>query len=171
MSKTLTVGIVVVIAIVVVAFFFLSSFINPFNMNSQNQQPITATTTPAGSATGLVVQDEVVGTGATTAQLGDVLTVNYTGKLQNGTIFDTSIGKAPIQFTLGAGQVIPGWDQGLQGMRVGGTRLLIIPPGLAYGSQGVGSIPPNSTLVFEVQLLGVQAPSPAASTSGSPTAQ
>lgn len=104
---------------------------------------------------GLVVQDQQVGTGAT-AQAGDTITVNYTGKLQNGTVFDTSVGKQPFVFTLGAGQVIPGWDQGLQGMKVGGKRLLIIPANLAYGSQQVGPIPANSTLIFEVDLLDVK---------------
>lgn len=108
----------------------------------------------------LVVQDEVVGTGAT-AEPGDTLTLNYTGKLANGTVFDTSVGKQPFQFILGAGQVIPGWDQGLVGMKVGGTRVLIIPPSLAYGPNDYGPIPGNSTLTFEVQLLDVTPPSAA----------
>lgn len=106
----------------------------------------------------LVVQDEVVGTGQE-VQPGDTLTVNYTGKLQDGTVFDTSVGGQPISFVLGAGQVIPGWDQGLMGMKVGGKRLLIIPPSLAYGSQGVGPIPPNATLTFEVEVLSATRPS------------
>ena len=129
----------------VVAVFFI--FANPFSM-SQNQQQVAA------GASGLVVQDEIVGTGATAAA-GDTLSVNYTGKLQDGTVFDTSVGRAPFQFTLGAGRVIPGWDQGLQGMKAGGKRLLIIPSDLAYGAQGNGPIPPNATLIFEVELLSV----------------
>lgn len=100
------------------------------------------------------MQDEVVGTGAA-AQAGDMVSVNYTGKLSDGTVFDTSVGKAPFQFTLGAGQVIPGWDQGLVGMQVGGKRLLIIPPELGYGSVDYGPIPANSTLTFEVELLKI----------------
>ncbi len=103
----------------------------------------------------LVAQDEAVGTGAEAA-LGSTITVNYTGKFQNGTVFDTSVGKQPFTFQLGAGQVIPGWDQGLQGMKVGGKRLLIIPSSLGYGSQDYGPIPGNSTLIFEVELLNVQ---------------
>ena len=102
----------------------------------------------------LVVQDEVVGTGAE-ATAGQVITVNYTGKLQNGTVFDSSVGKQPFTFTLGIGQVIKGWDQGVQGMKVGGKRLLIIPANLAYGQSDYGPIPGNSTLIFEVELLKV----------------
>jgi FKBP-type peptidyl-prolyl cis-trans isomerase FkpA len=91
------------------------------------------------------------------------LTVHYTGWLQDttkpdnkGTQFDTSVGKNPFSFFLGFSQVIAGWDLGIPGMRVGGKRLLIIPPGLAYGSQGSGPIPGNSTLIFEVELVNVQ---------------
>lgn len=100
-------------------------------------------------------EDTQVGTGAE-AVPGKTLSVNYTGKLENGAVFDTSVGKQPFEFVLGAGQVIPGWDQGLQGMKVGGKRTLTIPPSLAYGEQGAGSIPPNSTLIFEVELLDVK---------------
>ena len=115
----------------------------------------TASTASAGAAASqLLSQDETQGTGDG-AQLGDTLTVNYTGKLQDGTVFDTSVGKRPIQFVLGAGQVIPGWDQGLQGMKAGGKRLLVIPPDLAYGASGYGPIPGNSTLIFEVDLLAI----------------
>lgn len=103
----------------------------------------------------LVAQDEVVGTGAD-AQAGDTITVNYTGKFQNGTVFDTSVGKQPFTFTLGAGQVIQGWDLGVAGMKVGGKRLLIVGPSLGYGSQDYGPIPGNSTLVFEVELLKIE---------------
>ena len=87
---------------------------------------------------------------------GKTLSVNYTGKLENGTVFDTSVGKQPFEFMLGAGQVIPGWDQGLRGMKVGGKRTLTIPPSLAYGEHAVGDIPANSTLIFEVELLDVK---------------
>ena len=73
-----------------------------------------------------------------------------------GTQFDSSAGRAPLGFVLGAGAVIPGWDRGVIGMRVGGLRRLVIPPDLAYGNQSVGPIPPNSTLVFEVELVSVQ---------------
>jgi FKBP-type peptidyl-prolyl cis-trans isomerase len=160
MSRSnLTTGIAVVAAIVVVAIFFI--FGNPFDTSVS----ATATTSTAPApTTGLVVQDETMGTGET-AQPGMVVTVDYTGKLQDGSVFDSSIGRAPISFMLGSGQVIPGWDQGIQGMKVGGKRLLIIPPQLGYGAQQYGPIPANSTLVFEVQLISVQPAS-----SGVPTA-
>jgi FKBP-type peptidyl-prolyl cis-trans isomerase len=147
-TRQLQVGIAIVLAVAVVALFFT---FNPFAVQN-TLNPITSTST--SGATGLVVKDEVVGTGAE-AQPGDTILVNYTGKLDNGTVFDTSVGKAPFQFTLGAGQVIPGWDQGLTGMKVGGKRILIIPPSLAYGSTDYGPIPANSTLTFEVELLKV----------------
>jgi peptidylprolyl isomerase len=102
------------------------------------------------------IEDLVVGTGAE-AKVGSTLTVNYTGTLENGTVFDSSYGKTPFDFPLGAGQVIPGWDKGLVGMKVGGHRRLTIPSELGYGTQGAGSsIPPNSTLIFEVELLAVK---------------
>jgi FKBP-type peptidyl-prolyl cis-trans isomerase len=105
----------------------------------------------------LETKDTVVGTGAT-ATAGQQVTVNYTGKLLDGTTFDSSLnpGRTPFTFTLGAGQVIAGWDQGVAGMKVGGTRILVIPPALGYGAQAVGSIPANSTLIFQVELLSVK---------------
>ncbi len=111
---------------------------------------------PSGpSATTLGVVDLVVGNGATAAS-GDTLTVHYLGTLTNGAKFDSSYDRnQPFTFRLGVGQVIAGWDQGLPGMRVGGRRKLTIPPALGYGNQAAGSIPPNSTLVFEVELLSI----------------
>lgn len=111
------------------------------------------TTVP--QSTGLKVEDIVIGTGQE-AVTGSNLTVNYRGTLLNGAQFDSSYDRGqPFTFVVGAGQVIAGWDQGLVGMKVGGKRRLTIPPELGYGSQGAGTIPPNSTLVFEVELLKV----------------
>jgi FKBP-type peptidyl-prolyl cis-trans isomerase len=98
------------------------------------------------------------------ATSGQTATVNYTGWLyaddapeNKGKKFDSSIGRGPFEFRLGAGQVIRGWDQGVQGMKVGGQRRLVLPPEFAYGARGAGSvIPPNATLVFDVELLGVK---------------
>ena len=115
------------------------------------------TTTPSG----LQYDDVVPGTGAT-AQAGQSVTVHYTGWLQDpsapngrGKKFDSSVDRDdPFEFELGAGMVIRGWDEGVQGMQVGGTRVLTIPPELGYGARGAGGvIPPNATLIFEVQLL------------------
>ena len=109
---------------------------------------------PSGGGT-LVIEDLVVGTGATAA-VGDTVTVHYVGTFTNGTKFDSSYDRnQPYPFRIGAGQVIAGWDQGVPGMKVGGKRRLTIPPDLAYGSQGRGAIPPNTTLVFEIDLLSI----------------
>jgi FKBP-type peptidyl-prolyl cis-trans isomerase len=112
------------------------------------------TTAPTGGGA-LVVEDLVVGTGAIAA-VGDTLTVNYVGTLTNGTMFDSSYVRGqPYTFPLGAGRVIAGWDQGVPGMKVGGKRRLTIPPSLAYGSTPYGSIPANSTLIFEIDLVSI----------------
>jgi FKBP-type peptidyl-prolyl cis-trans isomerase FkpA len=110
------------------------------------------TTTPSG----LTIEDIVVGNGAAAAA-GQKVKVHYTGWLTNGTKFDSSKDRNdPFVFPLGAGSVIKGWDEGVQGMKVGGKRKLTIPPALGYGARGAGGvIPPNATLVFEVELLGV----------------
>jgi FKBP-type peptidyl-prolyl cis-trans isomerase len=111
-------------------------------------------TTPTGGGT-LVVEDLVVGTGAT-AGVGDTVTVNYVGTLTNGTKFDSSYDRGQtFSFRIGAGQVIAGWDQGVPGMKVGGKRRLTIPPSLAYGSTARGPIPANSTLLFDVDLVSI----------------
>jgi len=104
---------------------------------------------------GLYVQDLVVGEGAR-ADSGDIARVHYAGWLPTGTEFDSSREGAPLEIALGYGRVIAGWDQGVVGMRVGGRRRLVVPPALGYGAAGRGRIPANTTLVFEVELLGVE---------------
>jgi len=106
--------------------------------------------------------DTTVGTGAT-ATAGKRVTVNYTGWLylpdapqHHGEQFDSSVGRKPFTFQLGSGMVIPGWDQGVDGMKVGGKRTLVIPATLGYGAEGGGPIPPNANLIFDVELLDVQ---------------
>jgi FKBP-type peptidyl-prolyl cis-trans isomerases 1 len=105
---------------------------------------------------GLQIQDLTVGTGQE-VKSGDTVTVNYLGTLTNGTKFDSSYDRnQPFTTQIGVGQVIKGWDEGIVGMRVGGKRKLTIPASLGYGDQAAGSIPPNSTLVFEVELVSVK---------------
>ncbi|MDP2793412.1 MAG: FKBP-type peptidyl-prolyl cis-trans isomerase [Sulfurisoma sp.] len=108
------------------------------------------------TTSGLVIEDIVEGNG-TEAAAGQHVTVHYTGWLTDGTQFDSSKDRDdPFDFPLGARHVIAGWDEGVQGMKIGGTRKLTIPPELGYGARGAsGVIPPNATLVFEVELLGV----------------
>ena len=108
------------------------------------------------TSSGLQYIDLKVGTGAT-AQAGQTVSVHYTGWLENGKKFDSSVDRGqPFSFPLGAGRVIKGWDEGVQGMKVGGKRKLMIPSKLGYGTRGAGgAIPPNATLIFEVELLGV----------------
>jgi len=128
-------------------------------------------TQPAGgekrtTPSGLMIVEVVSPKEPVTAQAGDLVWVNYTGKLQsNGRKFDSSLDRRdengmpqPIAFILGAGRVIKGWDEGIAGMKVGDKRQLIIPPGLAYGTSDNGPIPANSTLVFDVELVGVYRP-------------
>lgn len=108
------------------------------------------------TASGLKLQDTVVGTGAE-VKSGSTVTVNYLGTFMDGTKFDSSYDRrAPFSTQIGVGVVIKGWDEGIVGMKVGGKRKLIIPPSLGYGEVASGAIPPNSTLVFEVELLGVK---------------
>lgn len=112
---------------------------------------------PEITASGLRITNLVVGTGAE-ATSGQTVVVHYRGTLEDGSQFDASYDRGtPFSFPLGAGRVIKGWDEGVQGMKVGGKRKLVIPPDLAYGKRGAGGvIPPNATLLFEVELLDVK---------------
>jgi peptidylprolyl isomerase len=126
-------------------------------------QPATAPSTPATESgektvtpSGLTIIKLAPGSGA---QAGDTVHVHYTGTFPDGKKFDSSYdhpGKEPISFRLGSGGVIKGWEEGITGMQVGEKRHLIIPPDLAYGAKGRGQIPPNATLEFDLQLVGIQ---------------
>jgi FKBP-type peptidyl-prolyl cis-trans isomerase FkpA len=147
-----------------ITFLLLTFCLGASGACSSSQSPTTSNAD--GGVTTLQITDVQAGTG-TQAVNGRVLTVNYTGWVysagaadHHGTQFDSSknAGRSPFQFTLGVGQVIAGWDQGMVGMRVGGRRTLIIPPALAYAnSPPAGSgIPRNASLIFDIELLGVQ---------------
>lgn len=145
-QRTLYTGIAVTVTLLVVGAFFIVGV--PFNTNAINNQA-------ALGSGALMVQDLATGSGRA-AEAGDRLTVNYTGQFENGVVFDTSVGKAPFAFTLGAGQVIAGWDQGLVGAQAGTKRMLVVPAELGYGMQDYGPIPGGSTLIFEVEVLRVE---------------
>jgi FKBP-type peptidyl-prolyl cis-trans isomerase len=154
------IGIIIALVVVLIGYFVYrdySSKNQTYPIGTLDTTPPTPTSNAVTTASGLVYEDLQVGDGAT-AQTGNTVSVNYTGWLEDGTKFDSSLDRGqPLEFTLGASQVIPGWDEGVQGMKVNGTRLLVIPPELAYGSSGAGSsIPPDATLTFEVQLVGIK---------------
>lgn len=134
LTKNEWVAVAVSLAVIAGFFYFLPLIIQHLPMNAQN------------SSASVKV-----------AEKGSMVTVDYTGRLENGQVFDSSANHGPIKFTLGAGQVIPGWDEGLLGMKVGEKRHLVIPPEKAYGAQGYPPvIPPNATLIFDVQLVDTQ---------------
>jgi FKBP-type peptidyl-prolyl cis-trans isomerase FkpA len=122
----------------------------------------TAPAPAAANAAPLQKIDTLAGTGKE-ATAGATAVVNYTGWLyapsapqQHGAQFDSSVGREPFSFPLGAGRVIQGWDEGVKGMKVGGKRTLIVPASMGYGENGAGPIPPNADLIFEVELLDVR---------------
>ncbi len=147
---------------------FICAAAAPLAFAAAPAAPVTAaaavsSATPGPLAESLIITDTKVGTGKE-AMAGAEVEVNYTGWLYrplakdfHGKQFDSSIGRGPFTFKLGAGMVIKGWDKGVAGMKVGGKRTLIIPGNMAYGSRGAGNdIPPNSALIFDVELLGVK---------------
>ncbi len=142
--------IAVSVSLFVIGFFFLfgENILSIINRNESSYSKNMNTSE-------IIIEDTVVGTGQE-ALPGRQVTVEYTGKFTNGKVFDTSVGRGPFSFVLGAGQVIQGWDKGVVGMKVGGKRMLTVPPEYGYGANDYGPIPGGSTLVFEVELLGVE---------------
>ena len=157
--KAFLLGIIAIILLGVIGFIF-SSNKNPQEVDNQSiKQEVNNNRTQQEEimeVTELQIVDTTVGEGKE-AILGKVVSVHYTGTLTDGTKFDSSVDRGtPFQFTLGAGQVIQGWDQGVIGMKVGGKRTLTIPSDLAYGPTGrPGTIPPSATLIFDIELLDV----------------
>ncbi len=144
---------IVFLLVAVVVLYIGYSFI-PSKNSAQDE--VAVITNKNTTIEGMTIEDLKVGTGKT-AEAGTMVSVHYVGTLTNGAKFDSSRDRGnPFTFALGAGQVIEGWDRGVVGMKVGGLRKLTIPPDLAYGNRAIGSIPANSTLVFEVELLDVK---------------
>lgn len=163
MKQTQT-GIAIALALVVVVVFLVFPGLSPFGSMGQPEQTVDITQTdqttmPTESSDQLQIVDTVIGTGPT-AEAGDTVTVKYIGKFSDGKVFDASASHpetaAGFSFPLGAGRVIKGWDDGVAGMKVGGTRHLVIPASLGYGPNDYGPIPGNSTLIFDVELLKVE---------------
>jgi len=149
---------VIVGLVIVILFFYLFipfQFLNNDLATSTQQNGKTGVVSDIVTESGLIIKDVTLGTGSVAVR-GKTVVVHYVGTLEDGTQFDSSVGRGqPFSFLLGAGQVIQGWEQGFEGMKVGGRRVLTIPPELGYGPNAVGSIPANSTLIFEVTLLDV----------------
>ena len=153
MNKNISIGLAVLVVIGITGFFIIYN---------KNKEPQSGKINNLANMTKFVkngVQVEILkeGTGIE-AKNSNVVAVHYTGILENGAKFDSSVDRGiPFEFTLGAGQVIRGWDIGVEGMKAGEKRKLTIPPDLAYGSRGAGGvIPPNATLIFEVELLAIK---------------
>ena len=152
--QRLMLGLSGILVLAVIAFFAIRAL-------TDNSEP-TSTQSPGSGAnqvvtqSGLKYEDLSVGTGPA-AKVGDTVAVHYTGTLEDGTMFDSSVDSGnPLEFTLGQGRVIAGWEEGIQGMQVGGKRKLTIPPDLGYGASGYPPvIPPNATLIFDVELVSI----------------
>lgn len=154
MSQKITI-ILVVLATTAGLFYLLSQ--KPESVRQQEQYQAQLSIIPTKPMSQLKIEDQKVGTGAE-VKSGDTISIHYQGTLEDGTKFDSSYDRGkPFETQIGVGKVIQGWDQGVVGMKVGGKRKLIIPSELGYGERGAGNIiPPNATLIFEVELIGIK---------------
>lgn len=163
MTKNFVAAVIIGVLVLIIFSYFIFGLNGsaPAASTTDTMVPPTATAATAApaAATGnekLQVVDEKIGTGKA-VKSGDTVEINYVGTLTNGTKFDASADHGgPFTTQIGVGKVIKGWDEGVVGMKVGGKRKLTIPPTLGYGDQAVGSIPANSTLIFEVELVGIK---------------
>lgn len=154
--------IAIVLVVLAVGIFYLSSAKNNQNKNtnSSKEESKNEVQPKKEEISDLKIEVLKQGSGEVVSKNGDILTVNYVGTLEDGTKFDSSLDRGvPFKLNLGTGETIKGWDQGLVGMKIGEKRKLTIPSKLAYGERGAGNlIPPNTTLIFEVELLGIEEP-------------
>ncbi len=164
MTKNFVAAVIIGVLILIIFAYFIFGFSGSApaaSTTDQESSTVTQTipsqTAPTTSNEKLQIVDEKVGTGEAIKK-GDTVEIKYTGTLTNGTVFDSTDkhGGTPFETQIGVGQVIKGWDEGIIGMKVGGKRKLTIPPSLGYGDQAAGSIPPNSTLIFQVELVGIK---------------
>lgn len=152
MSKKI-IGGGIIILVIAGLFFFLQNDSSENNSTQIQETTMSKTSTDSGK---LQIEEIKVGTGAAVTS-GDTVVMHYSGTLENGEKFDSSYDRGqPFETRIGVGQVIEGWDMGVPGMKIGGKRKLVIPSALGYGERGVGPIPPNATLIFEVELLDIK---------------
>lgn len=157
MSQNLKIILSSLVIVLIVSLSFGGVIYFNAQKNSKNDTTAKSSSEPSKIAgpEKLLIEDLQVGQGVEVKQ-GDNITVNYAGTLTDGTKFDSSYDRnEPFTTQIGVGKVIPGWDQGMIGMKKGGKRKLTIPSDLAYGAQAAGQIPPNSTLIFEIEMLGI----------------
>ena len=153
MSKSFFISLLIGIAALGIFIYFIFGFNQTAPSQTMQQTELTV---PKTEATDLKVEDTKVGEGEE-VESGDTIVIHYKGTLTDGTKFDSSYDRGePYETQIGVGQVIQGWDLGVVGMKIGGKRKLTIPPSLGYGEQGSGAIPPNSTLIFEVELIDIK---------------
>jgi FKBP-type peptidyl-prolyl cis-trans isomerase len=158
--KKIVIALLVLTVLILGSYYFLKKTPTQVNQNmnlpQEEKQDINQASPSAQNQTDLKIEDLKIGQGQEIKK-GDTAQVHYLGTLTNGQKFDSSYDRnQPFEFQVGAGQVITGWDQGLLGMKIGGKRKLTIPPDLGYGNQAAGSIPPGSTLIFEIELIAIK---------------
>lgn len=151
-SDKITLSIGAIVLIIIVLFLY-----GPVDFSKQTVKETSLVTKGADMPAGeLLIEDLQEGSGQRVVEVGDDITIHYRGTLTNGEVFDSSIDRGePFKTRIGVGQVIAGWDEGVLGMKVGGKRKLTVPPDKAYGNRAIGSIPANSTLIFELELLSI----------------